>query len=472
MYVRADMHEYQKRATEFVIANHVAALWIDLGLGKTIVSLTAIADLIDSLQIRNALVVAPLRVAQSVWTEEIERWAHVRHLRAAVMVGDRDTRIRALEMPADVHIINVDNVKWLEEHLARAKRKLPWDLIAIDESDMFKDRDTQRFKAMRRMCRQAKRVIELTATPSPNSYLELWPQFYLLDGGRRLGETVTGYRTRYFVELDHEGRKFALKRGADKAIHQRIADITLTLKSEDYLKMPELVKLTHRIDLSDDEMDTYRRLERDAVAKIAGQPIEAISASALAIKLLQLANGQVYGSADDPGDDKARPAYVFHDRKLDRLREIVDTSGGEPVLVSYVFQSDRARILKAFPEAVAIDHDPRTIHRWNRGEIKMLLAHPRSAGHGLNLQHGGRTIVWYGLTWSLGLYKQFIGRLHRQGQAKPVRVHHLIASKTIDEDVMAVLGRKNASQEGLLEAMKRRITSHSVISGNSATASR
>lgn len=449
---RSNLHAYQERAAEFVREHPVCALWIDLGLGKTVVVGTAIADLIDSFEIRNALVVAPLKVAQTVWKDEIAKWSHLRHLEVSVVLGDQKQRIRALQTPADIYVINVDNVKWLEQYMLQRKQKFAWDMLVIDESSMFKDRDTQRFKAMRRMSRYVKRIAELTATPSPNSYLELWPQFYLLDGGQRLGETVTGYRTRYFKVLDYEGYKFALKRGADKVIQHRIEDITLTLKAEDYLEMPERVDIEHKIVLDDDEMDTYTVLEKKAIANVAGQEIEAISAAALATKLLQLANGQVY--------DEDQATHVFHGRKIEKLREIVAEAGDESVLVAYTFRSDARRILKEFPGAVLLDKDPTVIARWNRGEIKLMLAHPASAGHGLNLQYGGRTIVWYGLTWSLELYLQFVGRLHRQGQAKPVRVHHLVAERTIDEDVMEVLARKNASQQGLLQAMKKRVMSY------------
>lgn len=449
---RPNLFEYQERAAEFVREHHACALWIDLGLGKTSIVLTAVSDLIDELQIRNALVVAPLRVAQTVWKDEIAKWKHVRHLRAAVVLGDHKQRTKALNTPADIHVINVDNLKWLEQQLIREKRALPWDVIVIDESSMFKSRDTQRFKSMRRLARQAKRIVELTATPSPNSYLDVWPQFYILDGGQRLGETVTGFRTRYFRAVDREGYKLALKRGADRVIQHRIKDITLTLKAEDYLQMPERIDITHKITLDETERATYDRLERDAVAKVAGQEIEAISAAALATKLLQLANGQVY--------DEDGTAHAFHARKLEQLREIAEEAVDESILVAYAYRSDAKRIAAEFPQAVVLDKDPGVIARWNLGEIKMLVAHPASAGHGLNLQFGGRTIVWYGLTWSLELYAQFIGRLHRQGQARPVRVHHLVAEGTIDEDVMGVIARKHASQQGLLLAMKRRVATH------------
>jgi hypothetical protein len=259
---------------------------------------------------------------------------------------------------------------------------------------------------------------------------------------------MAGYRERYFKVVDFGGYKFALKRGADKVIQSRIKDITLTLAAADYLEMPERVNIYHRVEMDETERATYDRLEKDAVAKVAGQRIEAVSAAALATKLLQLANGQVYDETGVP--------HVFHGRKLERLHEIVDEAGEEPVLVAYAYKSDAARILRAFPQAVHLQKDPRVIQRWNRGEIPLMLAHPASAGHGLNLQYGGRTIVWYGLTWSLELYLQFVGRLHRQGQTKPVRNHHLVTSGTIDEDVLGVLTAKNASQSGLLAAMKRK----------------
>jgi SNF2 family DNA or RNA helicase len=448
MLARSAMYEYQRRAASFARGHDRCALWLDLGLGKTCVVLTAISDLLDLFEIRNALVVAPLRVAQTVWTEEIAKWRHLRHLRASVMVGDQKQRIAAFNAPADLHVTNVDSLPWLENYLRQKNLKFPWDAIVIDEASMFKSRGTRRFKIMRRMAAEAKRVIEMTATPSPNSYIDIWPQFYILDGGQRLGPTMAGYRERYFKVVDFGGYKFALKRGADKVIQSRIKDITLTLAAADYLEMPERVNIYHRVEMDETERATYDRLEKDAVAKVAGQRIEAVSAAALATKLLQLANGQVYDETGVP--------HVFHGRKLERLHEIVDEAGEEPVLVAYAYKSDAARILRAFPQAVHLQKDPRVIQRWNRGEIPLMLAHPASAGHGLNLQYGGRTIVWYGLTWSLELYLQFVGRLHRQGQTKPVRNHHLVTSGTIDEDVLGVLTAKNASQSGLLAAMKRK----------------
>lgn len=451
MFERSDMHGYQRRAVEFIRAGPAAALWIDVGLGKTVTTLTALSDLLDAFEVRNALVVAPLMVAKTVWSSEVNNWRHLRHLRCAAMVGTREERLAALHTRADFHTINVENIQWLERQLKAERLGFPWDMLIIDESSKFKKRDGQRFYALCRMSKRTKRVVELTATPAPNSYTELWPQFYLLDRGQRLGLTVSGYRLRYFTQDDPDGRRFTLKPGAKAAIHRKIQDITIALKKEDYLKLPECVDIVHRVELSPTEMATYERLERTFVAPVAGGTIDAISAAALTGKLLQLANGQVY--------DGDKVVHVLHDHKIQCLREIVEEVGNEPMLIVYSHRSDARRILKEFPDATLIDKNPATITAWNEGLIPKLVLNPLAAGHGLNLQFGGRNLVWYGLTWSLEQYIQVIGRLHRQGQIKPVRNHLIVASRTIDEDILAVLDIKNRSQTGLLDAMKRRIAS-------------
>lgn len=451
MFERSDMHGYQVRAAEFIRAGPAAALWIDVGLGKTVTSLTALSDLLDAFEVRNALVVSPLLVAKIVWSDEIRNWRHLRHLRCATMVGTREERLNALHTRADLHTINVENIQWLERQLKAERRGFPWDMLIVDESSKFKKRDGQRFYALCRMSKRAKRVVELTATPAPNSYTELWPQFYLLDRGQRLGLTVSGYRLKYFTQDDPDGRKFTLKPGAKVAIHRKIKDITIALKKEDYLKLPECIDIVHRVELSPAEMATYERLERTFIAPVAEGTIDAISAAALTGKLLQLANGQVY--------DENKVAHVLHERKLEKLREIAAEVAGEPLLIVYSHTSDAKRILREFPDATLVDTKAETIAAWNNGQIPKLVMHPASAGHGLNLQFGGRNLVWYGLTWSLEMYLQVIGRLHRQGQVKPVRNHLIVASGTIDEDVLAALAAKNRSQTGLLDAMKRRIAS-------------
>lgn len=451
MRERVALHDYQRRSVEFIRARPSAALWIDVGLGKTAISLTALSDLMDEFEVRNALVVAPLLVAKIVWQDEIRQWRHLRHLRCAVMVGTREERLDALHTRSDLHTINVENLGWLEGQLKAERRGFPWDMLIIDEASMFKSRDTVRFKVMRRMARKAKRVVELTATPAPNSYTELWPQFYLLDGGARLGETITGYREKYFTQLDPDGRRFALKPGADKVIQSKIRDITIALRQEDYLKLPERLDIVHKVELSPDELEVYRRLERHFVAPVAGAIIDAVSAGALVNKLLQLANGQVY--------DENKIPHLLHARKIEKLREIVEAVAGEPMLIIYSTKSDARRILAEFPDAVLMNKNPRLQEAWNRGEISKIVMNPKAASHGLNLQFGGRNAVWYGLTWSLEAYIQLVGRLHRQGQTKPVRNHLLVASKTADEDVLQVISGKNRSQTGLLDAMKRRIAS-------------
>lgn len=448
-----NLHEYQHRTSKFIIDHPKCACWIDMGLGKTVSSLTATTDLLDSFEISNALVTAPLRVARKTWPDEIEEWAHTRHLRYSLVMGTPKQRKSALRAKADVYITNIDNVVWLESLLPR-NRALPWDVVFLDESSGYKNRDTDRFKAMRRMSRRAARVVELTATPSPNSLLELWPQFYLLDGGQRLGETFTGYKERYFhpVQIDENLFKWVVKRNASKAIYDKIKDIVITLKARDYLKMPERIDRVFKVSLSEDEWAQYRELEREFVLELAnGTEIEAVNAGALATKLLQLANGHVY--------DSDRNVHTLHSAKIEALREIVEANQSEPLLVAYSYQSDRDRILREFPFATHLggNNSDAIIDRWNRGEIPMLLLHPKSGGHGLNLQYGGRHVVWFGLPWSLELYLQLNGRLDRQGQVRPVIVHHVVAEGTIDERVMSAISLKNATQEHLLNSMKELI---------------
>jgi SNF2 family DNA or RNA helicase len=419
---------------------------MDLGLGKTVTTLTAISDLMDSFECKRVLIVAPLRVAKKVWSDEVAAWKHLKHLQVARVVGDVKQRTRAAQSSAPIHTINVENIGWLEKFFGG---KLPYDLIVLDESSMFKSRATERFKVMRRIAARADRVIELTATPAPNNYIDLWSQFYILDGGRRLGLTITGYKTRYFDQLDRDGYKFALKKGAKEVIHHHIDDITMTMKKEDYLKMPPLIVRKHVVEFDDKLMAAYDQFERDLVMQIdADTEIEAVTAAALATKLMQFSNGQLY--------DEDKNVHAVHSEKVEALRQIIDEAQS-PVLVAYSFKSDRDRLLAEFPQAVALGKDTRLLDRWNRGEVPVLLVHPASAGHGLNLQHGGNHLVWYGLTWSLELYQQLTARLHRQGQEKPVFAHHIIAKGTIDETVMSVLARKDAAQEGLLAAMKKRL---------------
>lgn len=451
------MHHYQVVGGCFIKKKRRCACFIDMGLGKTATALTAIVDLMDEFDIRRVLVVAPLRVAGKTWPDEVKKWEHLRHLRVRTAVGPQKARISAVcDKKADIVTINVDNLVWLEEILGKNR---PFDMIVVDESSMFKNRATKRFKALVRLARSAHRVVLLTGTPAPNGYVDLWSQFYVLDGGERLYTAKTRYVETFFRQVDRDGHTFVLKKGAADVIHSRINDITVSMKTADYLLLPDRIDNVVEIELDPDMRNRYDEMEREAVIEIGDTEIKGVTAAALANKLMQFANGRAY--------DEARAVHHLHDLKLDALREIVEEAN-EPVLVWYNFQSDRDAILAAFPQARTIKEGNRVIDDWNRGEVPILVAHPASGGHGLNLQHGGRIMVWYGLTWSLELYQQACARLHRQGQTKPVLNYHLIAKGTVDETVTQVLRRKDANQEALLSALKARLfmsnTQHEVES--------
>ena len=446
MLTRSDLHQYQHAGVDFVVDNRRSFLALDLGLGKTVTVLTAISDLIDSFEVRKILVVAPLRVAKKTWPDEIKNWAHLKHLTYAVAVGDQKTRMKAIWSDAQIHIINVENLKWLVEVKGR---KLDYDMLVIDESSMMKNRSTVRFKSARKLSFLANRVVLMSATPTPNSYLDLWAQAYILDGGQRLGQTLTGYKERYFKQLDRDGHKYALKKGAAEVIHEKMRDVMLSMKAADYLSMPDRFDRITEVELEADIFAAYEEFEKNLVHELPeGEAIEAVSAAALATKLMQFSNGQIY--------DAERNVHHVHDSKIEALKELV-AEAQEPVLVAYTFKSDLARILDAFPNAVVLGKDMGVIDRWNRGEIDMLVTHPASAGHGLNLQHGGRYLFWFGPTYSLELHLQLNARLYRQGQNRPVVIQHIVSKGTIDEDIIKVLTAKNASQEGLLKAMKHRV---------------
>jgi len=442
MLDRPDLHEYQRHAIAFAREKKRCLLALDLGLGKTASVLTLLSDLQDELEVRRVLVVAPLKVAMTTWPNEIRAWEHVKHLSFSVLCGNAKEREAAMREKTFIHTINVENLAWLERMLGQFN---PYDMVVFDESSMYKNRDTKRFKVARRMCRHLPRTILLSATPAPNGYMDLWAQIYLIDGGKRLGEGITHYRHTYFTQ-DYNGQ-WRLRKGAAEIIQSKIADIMMSMDAKDYLSVPERVHITETV-LLGPSLDGYREFERKQVQSLPEGDIEATSAGALMTKLMQYANGQVYDA-----DKKVVPV---HDAKLEALREIV-REAGEPLLICYTFLSDRARLLAELPNAIAIDKNPATIDKWNRGEIPILLIHPLSAGHGLNLQHGGRRIIWYGPTWSLEGYMQANGRLHRQGQTKPVLVQHLVAKDTIDETIMHALSGKNLTQSALLAAMKHRV---------------
>lgn len=444
MLSRDDLHAYQNKAIAFALRERRCMLALDMGLGKTTSTLTAISDMLDGFMVNKVLVIAPLRVANSVWAQETRLWAHLQHLRVSVCTGAEKARRAALALSADVYVINRENVPWLVENYGA---KWPFDMVVIDESSSFKSASSKRFKAIRKMLPHIEGMILLTGTPSPNGLLDLWPQMYLIDYGERLGRTLTGYKQRFF-EADYFGRKFELRPGSADKIHGLLSDKVVHMSAEDYLDMPSRIDLTVGIDLPPDVISGYLDFERTMLAKIDGAEVEATTAAVLANKLLQYANGALY-------TDAAGSWSETHTAKLDALSDIIEDNPGETMLVAYNYKSDLERLLARFPQARVLDKKQETIDAWNRGEIPLLLAHPASAGHGLNLQKGGALCVWFGLNWSLEYYQQFNARLHRQGQTRPVRIAHIVANNTIDQRVLGVLRNKDATQKSLLDALKR-----------------
>lgn len=403
----------------------------------------------DRFEISKVLVIAPKRVAEDTWTREHRKWDHLNDLTVARVLGAPAQRRRALASDSDIYVIGRDNVVWLVEHYLRLKQGWPFDMIVIDELSGFKNPQAKRFRALRKAAPAAKRIIGLTGTPSPNGLMDLWAQVYLLDRGERLGKTLGAYREKYFKAGARSGYvvyKWIPIRGAKEEIERRISDICVSMSTADYLTLPKRIDNIIPVQLSPVELMKYRQLEKDQIISLEGEDIVAPNAAAVMTKLLQLANGNVYSAEGT--------VVPFHDKKVEALAEIVDTSGS-PVLVFYSFKHDLDAIQKAIPEARILNNE-KDIADWNDGKVQVLLAHPASVGFGLNLQDGGHTIVWYGPTWSLELYQQANTRLYRQGQQKPVIIHHLIAEGTVDEQVMRALESKDTSQAALLAALKER----------------
>lgn len=442
-FLQPELLPHQVKMVDHIKRVNGCACFVEMGLGKTLATLTALQQLKDAGEIKRTLVIAPLRVAQSTWPDEIEKWGHV-NLTYSVVCGSANDRIKALTANADVFVINRENVKWLVSVL----KKWPFDCVVIDESTSFKSSATARFKALKKARHLMKRVILLTGTPAPNGLLDLWAQMYLIDGGERLGKTFTQYRQRYFYP-DYMGYNWTPAENAEERIYKKISDVCLTMQAADYITLPARIDNVVPVALPKKALERYRELEREYLLTVDGEDITAINAAALSNKLLQIANGAAY---IDEGD------YVeLHDAKLDALAEIIESNEGKPVLVGYNYRADVERIMERFPKARKLDKDPDTIKRWNQGEIEILLAHPASAGHGLNLQSGGSIAVWFGLTWSLELYQQFNARLHRQGQTKPVIIHHLTATGTIDETVTEAIRNKTNTQQALIDYLKAKL---------------
>lgn len=441
-------HDYQTYATDFVLAHPYCGLILDMGLGKSVITLTALWDLLlDSFDVGCVLVVAPKRVAEDTWPREIQKWEHLHGLTYSLVIGSEKERRTALARQAMIYIINRENVAWLVENTAWR-----FDALVIDELSSFKSSKAQRFKALKKVRPLCKRVIGLTGTPAPNTLIDLWPQMYLLDMGQRLGRFLTHYRERFFTP-DKRNRdvvySYKLREGAEQKIYELIGDICISMKATDHLHMPELISNRVEVHMDGKEQKLYDTLKRDMILQLADGEIDAVNAAALSGKLLQMANGAVY-------DSQGRVALI-HERKLDALEDLVEAANGKPVLVAYWYKHDLARIQKRFPDSRVID-TPRDIADWNAGKIQIGLLHPASGGHGLNLQEGGSTVIWYGLTWSLELYQQLNARLWRQGQtSSTVIIHHIIAAGTHDEDVMRALERKDAGQSALIAAVKAQL---------------
>lgn len=440
-------HNYQAYSTDFIINHKAAGLFLEQGLGKTVITLTAIWILLyDYFDATKVLVIAPLRVARDTWSRECEKWEHLRGLTISKVVGSERERKMALYQKADIYVINRENVEWLIKN-----KEWDFDTVIIDELSSFKSPSSKRFRALKKVRHKIKRIVGLTGTPAPNGLLDIWSQIYLLDGGERLGRTYSGYRSRYFHPQKYVNggipTDYQINEDAEEKIYEKISDICISMKALEYLKMPECIFNKVPIELDEKEMKLYRQLERDLLLPLDDSEVDAVNAAVLSNKLLQMAGGAVY---DEFGDVK-----TIHDKKLDALEDLIEAANGKPVLVYYGFKHERDRIKNRFD--VGEINTSEDIAKWNRGEMQIALCHPASTGHGLNLQDGGCTIIWFSMTWSLELYQQANARLWRQGQKQTVVIHHIIAKNTIDERVMIALENKDTSQAALIEAVRAQI---------------
>ena len=444
---RTSLHDYQKFSVNFIEEHPCSAILLDCGMGKSVISLTAIADLLfDSFEVHRILIIAPLRVARDSWPLELSKWEHLRHLTFAVAVGTLAERKAAIARNADITIINRENVEWLVEN-----SDFDYDMVVIDELSSFKNHSAKRFKALQKVRPKVKRIVGLTGTPSSNGLMDLWSEFRLLDMGERLGKFITRYREAFFMPDKRNGQQvfsYKPKPYAEEEIYRRISDITISMKCTDHLKMPELISSQYEVMLSPDERKQYESLKTELVLTVSDGEITAANAAALTNKLSQLANGAIY--------DDEKNIIEIHSRKLDALEDIIESANGNPILVAYWFKHDLERIRKRFD--VREIKTSKDITDWNAGKIPVALIHPASAGHGLNLQSGGSTLVWFGLTWSLELYQQTNARLWRQGQTSgTVVIQHIIAKGTIDERVLKALSKKELTQNALIDAVKAEV---------------
>ena len=448
--MRFEPKYYQQYCIDRVIHQKEVGLLLDMGMGKTVITLTAIEELIyDRFEVQKVLVIAPLQPAKETWQQEAEKWDHLKDLRFSLVLGSRQQRLNALAADADVYVINRENVSWLVGHY---RKKWPFDMTVLDELSSFKSSKAVRFRVLKKARPFIKRIVGLTGTPAPNGLLDLWPEMYLLDQGKALGRTLTGYREQYFVPDKRNAMTvFSWKPvpGAEEQIYKELSGLCVSMKTADYLKLPERLDIRHEVRLSSGSMEKYKILERDMLLPYADGDIDAASAAVLMNKLLQVAGGAAYNENGE--------VQEIHTEKMDALEELLEAANGQPVLLFYAFRHERDRILERHPEAVDVK-TPGAVSRWNQGEIPILLAHPASAGHGLNLQQGGHIVIWYGLPTSLELYQQANKRVHRMGQTSTVLVHHLLVKDTVDERVLdQILVTKEQRQNALLEALKARI---------------
>ncbi|KYM44622.1 DEAD/DEAH box helicase [Fusobacterium necrophorum] len=447
-------HNYQKYCIERMVTDDILGLMLDMGLGKTIITLTAIQELkYNRFEVNKVLIIAPKKVAEVTWTDEIEKWEHLHLLRPSLVLGSASKRIKALAKNADIYVINRENVVWLVEYY---KNNWPFDMVVLDEWSSFKNHQSKRFKYLKMVRGKMKRVVGLTGTPTPNGLIDLWAQVYLLDQGARLEKRIGKYRERYFDPGQRNRTtifNYEAKDGSEHAIHEKISDICISMKAEDYLQLPDVIYETIPVVLDSKAKKAYDELEKKMILELeAGEEITVASAAALSNKLQQLANGAIYG--------ENREVFEIHDCKIERFLELLEQLNGKPALVFYNFQHDLSRIQEALAKSglrVRLLKSPEDQKDWNEHKIDVLLAHPASAAYGLNLQQGGNHVVWFGLNWSLELYQQANKRLHRQGQKEKVIIHHLITKGTRDEDVMAALENKGNVQEELLQSLKVRI---------------
>jgi SNF2 family DNA or RNA helicase len=448
-------HDYQKYAIEFIKKNENALLFLDMGLGKTIISLMAAKSLMyESFEISKVLVIAPLRVARDTWPDEVKKWEEVSDLRMSVMVGDARTREKALKADADIYVINRENLSWLVTYLEKHRMKVPWSMCIVDEISSFKNHRSQRWRALRKLRPFIPRMVGLTGTPASNGLLDLWAEVAVIDGGKRLGRFIGRYREAYFKPDSMNPYtgvvySYTLRPGAEEQIYDRISDITISMKAKDYLHLPEAVVVNHEVEMDDDERQIYDELRKDLVATIDGEDVTAATAAVLSGKLLQMANGALY---TDEGTVK-----IVHDKKLDMLCDLVEQANGQPVLIAYWYRHDRDRIKERL---IKEGYQPRELKTskdmedWNAGKIQAALISPASAGHGLNIQSGGHILIWYSMVWSLEMYLQTNHRLDRQGQTHVVSIHHIVCRDTVDEEVIAALEHKDMTQEKLIAAVK------------------